>query len=627
MSCARGIFKQFVTKFKDYFRSASDIEASGGLSDPFFCMNISCPIDSYDINIEPAKDDALFAMSDEILDLVEQILKNFYGALPESHAQKRNSHARPSKTDGIQLLMNGKGLIGQPVKQPTPLSNERRQLFNGRDESRQCSLFIPEDTNTRATWTRHQPTEPCEPQSSAEDESELRSKNISNPWIMAKMNAPVRQQMLSPHREQLPTPGQENGGRNCAGSGSEPVSNHSALASLSSSPERSPMRSEYMTEDSSSPTPFPYPLSARRRRQVHEASDLDKAQRPLLSTARNSWVQRSSASNAMANEQSHDYRPDLSSQFIPASALPPGTHLADIPFASPNRQRKVSLPKGDCPKDSPIGHERTWFGQVRRAPRVRLQDDAAIVVGTAPIRAASEEFEHSECADANNIHPDLALTLDYERRKADAIQKHKLHLKQQKKAAALSELAQTGLESSMLPAPYSALLRRSPHQNRYEKAIAALRTNEDAATADSSSTEDLYESVFQAHDTRLTLIRGLDQSESRTPSVAMQALKLPLETIPRGECTRLFVQTIKVDERIKPMFRTLLAKSDPWTSKTAEETACSAFIGLACSTAQCADWWASVLVKLLKTSTLEMADIEKALRNDIKKALVRIPSP
>lgn len=614
--------------FKDYFRAASSVESNGGLSDPFFCMNISCPTNSYDVNIEPAKDDVLFAKPDEILDLAEQILKDLYGDLPESHAPKQDSDVRPSMTDGIQLLMNGKRPIGQPVNHPTPFFNG--QPSKNPNDLHQRSLFTSEGGQAGAAQTGHRFTEPSDPGASAEDGSELKSMHVSNPWTLTKMNAPIRQRYSSPQKEQHPTTDREVDRRLSAGHIIKRLSNHSRSPSLSSSSRRSPVRSEYVTEDSSSPIPFPYPLSARRGCGADETFGPDEAQQPPPTSALDSWMTRSSAPSAAVTRQLHDHSHDQSSQFMSAAHQSTGTPLSDIPFASPTRQSKVSSRKQDHRKDRSVDPERTWFGRVHCAPscstRKRTQPhegDAASIVSTAPIHGP-DETESSPFAEAHKIHPDLALTLDYERRKADAVQRHRLHVKQQKKDTALAELVQMGQGSSLLPAPSSSPQTRSPHHSRYEKAVAALRANEDAVTADLSPVSDSYERVIQAHDVRSTLIRSLDQPESQILSNGMPIPKLPFETIARGESTRVLVQTIKVDGLVKPTIVKLLARSDPYISDTGDETAGFAFISRTDRAVHYAKSCASALVKILKTSTPDVVVLERNLQDDIEKALTRI---
>ncbi|KAF2801869.1 uncharacterized protein BDZ99DRAFT_512743 [Mytilinidion resinicola] len=65
VSALRGVLKQLVVLFKEKIAKSS--VGLTGVRDPFIFMNIVCPPDSYDANIEPAKDDVLFENSDMVV--------------------------------------------------------------------------------------------------------------------------------------------------------------------------------------------------------------------------------------------------------------------------------------------------------------------------------------------------------------------------------------------------------------------------------------------------------------------------------------------------------------------------------------------------------------------------------
>ncbi|KAF2146867.1 uncharacterized protein K452DRAFT_323924 [Aplosporella prunicola CBS 121167] len=73
VSTMRGTFKQIASLFKEKLkRSSASFE---GVKDPFLCMNIICPPDSYDPNIEPAKDDVMFDDAAKVVEAVEELLQ------------------------------------------------------------------------------------------------------------------------------------------------------------------------------------------------------------------------------------------------------------------------------------------------------------------------------------------------------------------------------------------------------------------------------------------------------------------------------------------------------------------------------------------------------------------------
>jgi hypothetical protein len=129
VSCANGTLKQAVTRYKRYVRAALlRAEPGGGgsgsgsatIKDPFLCMNVICPRGSYDPNIEPAKDDVLFADPRTFLDTLERCFSSIYGELPTEDEDdaaagagarpkpaksQRGGAGPPKKNNAFQLLL------------------------------------------------------------------------------------------------------------------------------------------------------------------------------------------------------------------------------------------------------------------------------------------------------------------------------------------------------------------------------------------------------------------------------------------------------------------------------------------------------------------------------------------
>ncbi|CAN9189507.1 unnamed protein product [Alternaria alternata] len=86
VSSSRGTMKQIVAAYKHRLRKSNPSLA--GIKDPFFCLNIICPPDSYDPNIEPAKDDVMFDNSNVVIGVVDKLLKAYY---PEASQEARDA--------------------------------------------------------------------------------------------------------------------------------------------------------------------------------------------------------------------------------------------------------------------------------------------------------------------------------------------------------------------------------------------------------------------------------------------------------------------------------------------------------------------------------------------------------
>ena len=106
VSCAKGTLKQVVKLYKFYLKSLNTKTATTNLIDPFLCLNIACPPGTYDVNVEPAKDDVLFTNPELILQLVGEHFRKFYGELSTTVTNS----VTPKSTSGTsdELMLNRK---------------------------------------------------------------------------------------------------------------------------------------------------------------------------------------------------------------------------------------------------------------------------------------------------------------------------------------------------------------------------------------------------------------------------------------------------------------------------------------------------------------------------------------
>lgn len=156
------------------------MESFHDCKNPFLYLHIICPSGSYDANVEPAKDDVLFADTDFVITRLENFLKSIYGEL---QTPKDTSRPRPnSKPGGFDLL-----LARKPRSTETPPWTAD---YRGRKISsmNQCvGENVEDDRDNHAidsnTVQRTQ---------DSDDEEALRNVKISNPWTFAKIHASVR---------------------------------------------------------------------------------------------------------------------------------------------------------------------------------------------------------------------------------------------------------------------------------------------------------------------------------------------------------------------------------------------------------------------------------------------------
>lgn len=334
----------------------------------------------------------------------------------------------------------------------------------------------------------------------------LRDVNVSNPWTFAKLNAAMHP---SGRNKQLHTPARQIGD---AGHSTDPSSDdlpqqvdppllNTSLPRVH--PARSSPEAAYST-----PSPFPFPQKARGKRKADDtgadallraAPSNKERQKP---GALDIWLQDSVGGYEELEDlptapREHQGPPDLpySRDFVSARSLPPGgTPLSEIPDASQRPQRKPGPRKQQHNNiDRPFIHpvrdpNRVWFDieedPLHKRPRKpRPNNGNQGTAGVPTLNLRDDEIEDDESVVPTSteralprMHPDLAITLDYEARKQKANEAHRKVLREQAAAAAdaakFASKAQPDAPNPLYPQHTTS----SPHRNRQAKAIAALHT-------------------------------------------------------------------------------------------------------------------------------------------------------
>ena len=249
--------------YKKYLRSACSANASVEVVNPFLAMNVVCPPASYDANIEPAKDDVLFADVDRFLEALKLFFESVYGELrpvadnltnPQC-AQTQHGYRNPEverhlpsksipsplssspRTDqsaseqplaadlnGVLANRGTRRATIEPISGPENVDNmldDGDCATSGRGE-----IFFAQPNDTAVHnkgqggkgWARNMYTvfddldvQGCGTQLddpiAMEDEGDaLRHANLSNPWTIARINASVgpKRSQAEPHATDNP---------------------------------------------------------------------------------------------------------------------------------------------------------------------------------------------------------------------------------------------------------------------------------------------------------------------------------------------------------------------------------------------------------------------------------------
>ncbi|KAI1003094.1 hypothetical protein K3495_g5110 [Podosphaera aphanis] len=84
VSHEKGTMKKIVTIFKQILKNSA-ITSTSKITNPFLRLDIKCPRESYDPNIEPAKDDVIFDNEPLILKNIEEAFRDIYESRIESN--------------------------------------------------------------------------------------------------------------------------------------------------------------------------------------------------------------------------------------------------------------------------------------------------------------------------------------------------------------------------------------------------------------------------------------------------------------------------------------------------------------------------------------------------------------
>jgi DNA mismatch repair protein MutL len=204
LTISRGLPKQIVKAFREALRKADP--RFEGIKDPFLFLEITCSEQSYDPNIEPAKDDVLFEDPDRVMGAARKIFATVYAAeslpvpsepaaaivddeddfatsvqreWPQTREQSHAGEDQNNATETIESLIPG--ILRGAEDLPEPISRRafRTNMYGCDEEDLDAMELRPSTGRTEADFE--------ELRQASKDVS------ISNPWVMAKLNASNKQ--------------------------------------------------------------------------------------------------------------------------------------------------------------------------------------------------------------------------------------------------------------------------------------------------------------------------------------------------------------------------------------------------------------------------------------------------
>lgn len=212
VSTSKGTLKQIVSNFKEKLRNTTPSLQT--IKIPFMFLNIVCPPDAYDANVEPAKDDVLFVDSAAILKAFASLLDTAY---PFHQSDRLVSNALDAMSSEVEALVARNDFVEPRATAKTPIQEFAQEVNIRQDSSQQPILDRFRAVSTTKAYqkrrdltirramyshdeedlnvdTENRPPSP--PMHSSEEQDIEHDISISNPWTIAKMNAPIQPRAL-----------------------------------------------------------------------------------------------------------------------------------------------------------------------------------------------------------------------------------------------------------------------------------------------------------------------------------------------------------------------------------------------------------------------------------------------
>lgn len=477
MSSGGGVAQSIVKLYKSYLRSVASRDGlSPTITDPFLCIHILCPDETYDVNIEPLKDDVLFEDQPTILSLFESLLQDLYGAKADVNGLDHDSPAEniePVSQDGFEALLSGRSQKTTLITH-TPGSNcQNGDIMSARTFMRPGpprhspprnrpslgkQFVLPTNSKTSGT------------SSVVDIQGQHCSLSHRSTESSASNSSPREIRQTTNHAACLPSP--------VSSSGSSP--SHSTSLSPTT-PVRNPraQQREHDRERYGNGSLDTWFLKLSQASQTLAATDDVQTQdnEPSLSQI----AQDRFGSETVSPRDAAELRVESSQSMDTSSSPTPELGPVQV-FSNNAAQTSRSVNKG---KGLPVMEQ--WAASLYSTPN----------------------------PDEN---PDLQKALEFETRKKAAIQERRLHL-----------------QGSRPSVPTS-----SPHQSRYLAARAALNSEPDPTTqqskpVDAANANGASKSVLNPHDPRAYLMRlHTTDSSSNSKLKRITSNKLPFERISEG---------------------------------------------------------------------------------------------
>ena len=531
VTCARGTFKQLKGLFRTYLQNVKSSASTTKLVDPILVMNFQCVPGAYDPNVEPSKDDVLFANEPDFLQSVETFFKKLYGERTSGN-QKLSLERSGLGQSGFDLLLS---------RRRNPEMDQLKAVHPDQPRDHIASLRSNDaETSTEASRTKvyeqtlgsvyrpsqdsleepgqnemdHHQEAPVAP--SLRDDVSYSGSRQSTPSYLSNMYAADDELFLPPDDPPLLLDEEADEGI----SRSAQTLNPWVVAKMNASVPRR----EHSELNGEAPASFigQLPTPARQRADAYPANTLNPRTINAPKQYRVSLPTPSRSRPRYINHHQQSQSSPLQHQLSNSSGRR-DYHSVPHPDSSPQSlSNQVVKP--------------TSIGQTVIQPTPSNQQQDFISARALPLELNTRP--------QSSPHPDLPWALSYEHRKSLAASQHRAQQRrfQQRPSLASSQHRQLDLSQDVRPtSPTSS----SPHANRYAKAIAGLHASQETGLLPAENRPTQFhatEPVLDPRDPRARLMRLQEQQKGGTDtSRVVHQLKrvktsmLPFESVPSGE--------------------------------------------------------------------------------------------
>ncbi|KAK6434427.1 hypothetical protein LTR95_009391 [Oleoguttula sp. CCFEE 5521] len=225
MNPVRGVAKQILKDFRSALTNAN--AKLEGVKSPFLYMDFRCPEQSYDVNIEPAKDDVLFQDPSNVVEAAMELLHSVYspGGLTQtqivaSDQGTPNSQSVRPQNRILGAYASGIDFDARAEQEENLLPSRESTMPDVADSARRFNNVPSHDLNLDDPTTQASSKAEyranmygCDEEDldalqdlpmAAQDDAELaelraidKDVSVSNPWVIAKMHARPTQRQIN----------------------------------------------------------------------------------------------------------------------------------------------------------------------------------------------------------------------------------------------------------------------------------------------------------------------------------------------------------------------------------------------------------------------------------------------